>query len=412
MSKQRYDVLFLGGGTSCGYAAAAFRERDEESTVAIVTAEDQPPYDRPPLSKKFIVREDFVPEDIHAKDPSFYKDNNIDLFLQERIAQLDGESREVVLESGHRLEYGKALYALGSSPIEIPELLQGESATLRTTQDGLKIRRQLAGAKTVAIVGGGYIGAEAVAALLDKGLAVTIVERGPHLWSRFESREVAQAVHAYLEQRGARILVNTTAVERKPGVLVTSDGNEVPADFVLLGIGARPNVGVARAAGLEMGESGVQANSNLRTSDERIWVAGDVAEYPDVVCGRTVRIEHHLHAKWTGEKAGAALAGETSAYRRVPYFFSDVGELSMILRGDPRPDHQVFTFGDPREPLISQVFLDPGGIVRGFIDLRKDYKAQEPLDEMFEQMILAQKNLSDRIEDLQKPSFDLLDLNG
>jgi NADPH-dependent 2,4-dienoyl-CoA reductase/sulfur reductase-like enzyme len=412
MRKSRYDVLLLGGGTACGYAAAAFRERDKESSLAIVSAEDQPPYDRPPLSKKFIVRDDFVPEDIHAKDPSFYDENDVDLYRQERVVRIETDARRVVLESGRTLEYGKALYALGSSPIEIPDLLQGDAATLRTVQDAIKIRRHLAQAQSVAIVGGGYIGAEAAAALLDKGISVTLIERGPHLWARFESREVAQAVHRYLKERGARILTEATAVERKPGTLRTSDGEELRADFVLVCVGARPNLEVAKTAGLEIGETGVKANPNLRTSDERIWAAGDVVEYPDVVAGRTVRIEHHLHAKWTGEKAGAALAGETSAYRRVPYFFSDVGELSMILRGDPRPEHRVFTFGDPSEPVVSQVFLDENGVVKGFIDLRKDYTAQEPLDAMFEQLILAQKNLSGRLEDLQRSSFHLLDLNG
>jgi 3-phenylpropionate/trans-cinnamate dioxygenase ferredoxin reductase subunit len=412
MPRKRYDVLLLGGGTACGYAAAAFRERDKNSTLAIITADDQPPYDRPPLSKKFIVRDDFTPEDIHAKEPSFYLQNNVDLMLETEIAAIDTEAKEVILANGSKVEFGKALYALGSSPVELEALADApNTSVLRTTDDAVRLRAMISAADRVALVGGGYIGAEAAAALAGKGAQVTIIEKGDSVWSLFPSKTAAQAVHRYLEEMGVRILTNQTAVERAEKLLRTDKGEDVPADVVVVCVGARPNISLAKQAGLEMGESGVKASSTLQTSDPNIWVAGDVAEYPDIVIKRDARIEHHLHAKWTGEHAGRALAGEIRAYRKVPYFFSDVGDLSMILRGDPQPDNQVFLFGDPREPAFTELYLTNDGNIAGLVDLRKDYKAQEPIDELFERLILEEANLSSRLDDLRNPSFNLLDLN-
>lgn len=413
MPRKRYDVLLLGGGTACGYAAAAFREHDPNSTVAIITADDQPPYDRPPLSKKFIVRDDFTPEDIHAKDSTFYAENNVDLLLDTEIAGIDAEAKEVILGDGSKVEYGKALYALGSSPVELKPLANApNTSTLRTTDDAVRLRAMISSANKVALVGGGYIGAEAAAALAGKGAQVTIVEKGDSVWSLFPSRAAAQAVHRYLEEMGVRILTNQTVVERDDALLRTDTGESIPADVVVVCVGAKPNVSLAERAGLEMGSSGVRATSALQTSDPNVWVAGDVAEYPDIVIKRDTRIEHHLHAKWTGEHVGRALAGETKAYRKVPYFFSDVGDLSMILRGDPRPEHQVFRFGDPDEPAFTELYLTSDGNLAGIVDLRKDYKAQEPIDEMFERLLLQEANLSNRLDDLRNSSFNLLDLNG
>ncbi|MER3412908.1 MAG: hypothetical protein C4341_01475 [Armatimonadota bacterium] len=413
MARKRYDVLLLGGGTACGYAAAAFRERDKNSTVAIITADDQPPYDRPPLSKKFIVRDDFTPKDIHAKDPSFYDENGIDLMLNTDIAGIDTEAKEVILGDGSKVGYGKALYALGSSPVELKPLAGApNTSVLRTTDDAVRLRAMILSADKVVLVGGGYIGAEAAAALAGKGADVTIIERGDSVWNLFPSKAAARAVHRYLEAMGVRILTNQTAVERVDKLLRTDKGEDVPADVVVVCVGAKPNVYLAEQAGLEMGESGVKASSALQSSDPKLWVAGDVAEYPDIITKRNTRIEHHLHAKWTGEHAGRALAGDTKAYRKVPYFFSDVGDLSMILRGDPQPHHQVFLFGDPHEPAFTELYLTNDGNIAGLVDLRTDYKAQEPIDELFERLILEEANLANRLDDLRNPSFNLLDLKG
>ncbi|MER3465997.1 MAG: hypothetical protein C4340_02075, partial [Armatimonadota bacterium] len=368
--------------------------------------------DRPPLSKKFIVRDDFTPKDIHAKDPSFYDENGIDLMLNTDIAGIDTEAKEVILGDGSKVGYGKALYALGSSPVELKPLAGApNTSVLRTTDDAVRLRAMILSADKVVLVGGGYIGAEAAAALAGKGADVTIIERGDSVWNLFPSKAAARAVHRYLEAMGVRILTNQTAVERVDKLLRTDKGEDVPA-VVVVCVGAKPNVYLAEQAGLEMGESGVKASSALQSSDPKLWVAGDVAEYPDIITKRNTRIEHHLHAKWTGEHAGRALAGDTKAYRKVPYFFSDVGDLSMILRGDPQPHHQVFLFGDPHEPAFTELYLTNDGNIAGLVDLRTDYKAQEPIDELFERLILEEANLANRLDDLRNPSFNLLDLKG
>lgn len=408
--ERSYDYLLLGGGTSCGYAAGSIRELDKKSSVGIVSADKFPPYDRPPFSKGFLTNDEMKPEDASAKEDSFYEENDIDLILNTRVTTLDRVNHRVTLESGEEITYKKLLYALGSSPK--PVSIEGSERVmlLRTASDSEKIREASRSAKSALIIGGGYIGAEVAASLRKRGLEIIVLEAGPMIWALFPSKNIAASIQKYLQDIGCEVITQDTVSRVKDGTVETKSGKMMNADMIIAGIGIEKNLEIAKRGGLSTEEKGVLADSTLRTNDANIWVAGDVAYFDDVICKGKYSAEHHLHAKWTGEHVGRCMAGETSEYKKVPYFFSDVGELSMILRGYPEKAAKSYLFGDANVPVLTEVFLFDDGRIAGVIDLRKDYKAQEPVSELFEQLVLRGAYATPMAQELEKREFDIMKL--
>ena len=383
-----YDYLLLGGGTSCAYAAVKIRERDKQGTVAIVGLENEPPYDRPPFSKYFLWNDEKNVDDFHSKDISFYKENNVQLIHGKRVASIDRANCTIKTENGEEYGYKKLLYALGSEPRRLP-VPGGETAwILRTAEDSTKIRNAATkGAKAV-LIGGGYIGAELAASLAGRGCEVTVIEHGDRAWASFPSKTAAVAITNELKRLGVTVVTGQGATKIDDGKTVTAqDGKAYTGDFVVVAVGAAPRIELAKGAGLEIGKSGVAADSRLKTSDPNIWAAGDVVEYHDARIDAPYRVEHHLHAKGSAEYCGAAMAGEQGDYKGLPWFFSDVGELSMNLRGYPEKSARSILVSDTADPIVTEVFLFPDGTIAGVVDVRKDYKAQDPIMEKFGELI-------------------------
>jgi 3-phenylpropionate/trans-cinnamate dioxygenase ferredoxin reductase subunit len=364
------------------------RERDKEGSVAILGAETEPPYDRPPFSKYYLWNDEKNIDDFHSRDESFYPQNNVELILGKRAVAIDRAVKTVRCEDGSAYGYGKLLYALGSEARVLP-IPGGETAwVLRTCEDSKRIRQTATkGAKAV-LVGGGYIGAELATSLAGRGCEVTLVEMGDRAWSQFPSVAASKAVTKELKSKGVEVVTGRSAAEIVDGKSVrTANGPEFTGDFVVVGVGASPRIALAKEAGLETGRSGVRADSHMRTTDAAIWACGDVAEYDDAVLGEPYRVEHHLHAKGTAEHCGACMAGEDKEYRGLPWFFSDVGDLSMNLRGYPEKSARSMVVSDGE--VVTEVFFFADGSVAGIVDLRKDYKAQDPIMERFGELILA-----------------------
>ena len=264
-----------------------------------------------------------------------------------RAESLDLAERKVTLSDGSEVGYERLLLATGARA-KLPEF-EGHDLpgvlTLRDVEDSIALRDRFYVGQEVVTIGAGYIGVEGSAAALDRGASVTVVDPGEMPWGKFASRRTGAYVRSFLEGKGARFLFGdeVTRVERDGERLrvTLKSGATLPADTVLVGVGAAQNTEIAKDAGLDMDEKhGVCADPMLRTSDERVWVAGDIAAFEDLNVGRRWHAEHYLNAKWQGARAGANMArdraGETpEPYDRVPYFFSDILETHMILRGDP-----------------------------------------------------------------------------
>lgn len=407
----RYDYVFLGGGTACGYAARGLRELDADGSLLIVSADSEPPYDRPPLSKGFLKNDAMEPSDAHSNEGEFYEENGIQLMLNTRAESIDLAGHAVVLSDGDRVEYGKLLYALGSEHSHLSFPGADGVARLRTAADAERIRSAAQSGAKFVVIGGGYIGCEVAASLAGRGVEVHLVEAEPKLM-RFFPDEMSSAIERQLANMDVSV-TKSASVESISGTDVRlSNGEAVTADMVVEGVGASPRVGMARAAGLEMGPSGVRANAGLQASDPAVWVAGDVAEYADTTLEREFRAEHHMHAKWSGMHAGKAMAGDASAFRAVPYFFSDIGPLSMILRGDPEASGESFLFGDPDAPRLTEVILREDGTLAKFTDLRTEWSEQEPLVDMAEKLVEKRVSLEGMRDEMRRNDFDARRLEG
>jgi 3-phenylpropionate/trans-cinnamate dioxygenase ferredoxin reductase subunit len=382
-----YDYVLLGGGTSCGYAARGIRELDTEGSVCIVSADSEPPYDRPPLSKGFLKNDAREVSDAHANEDSFYTENDIDLALEKKALSIDLSQKVVSLEGGESVSYGKLLYALGSEPRKLPVPGTDDVWVLRTARDSERVKAAAKeGAKAV-IVGGGYIGTEVAASLMARGVYVDLIEAEPKL-HRYLPDAMSHAIQRQLESMGATLHLGTRVAEFADGgkVVNTADGKSFPADFVIQGVGATPRTSIAEKAGIAKGELGLLADSTLKAQNG-VWLAGDVVEYPDPIMGHNFRAEHHMHAQWTGQHAGRSMAGSTDEYKKAPYFFSDIGPLSFILRGDPGAEGRTFDVGSEGPPRLSRLVVLQDGRLGSFNDLRTEWSEQEPLVDLVERII-------------------------
>ncbi|MGI8924392.1 MAG: NAD(P)/FAD-dependent oxidoreductase [Fimbriimonadales bacterium] len=407
---QSFDYVLLGGGTSCGYAAAAIREIDKSAPIGIISADTEPPYDRPPLSKNYLTKDGMEIADAHSKDVKFYPDNDIDLMLGTEAYSVKTGPRAVELRNGDLIHYGKLLYALGSEPQRPPISGAGRVELLRTAADSHRIKEEAKSGKTAVVIGGGWIGVEVAASLLSRGLKVSLIELADRVLPKLGSAACAEAIRKELEKMGAKVNLGQAVAEVSDGYVRTKSGDRMPGDIIVAGVGAKPRTKMGDEAGLTMGAQGLLADANLRSSDPNIWLAGDVAEYADEIMGRPFRAEHHLHAKWTGEHAGKSMAGQPAPYHKAPYFFSDIGELSLIFRGDPDAKGRTFQFGAHEAPIISEIVLRDDGRVASFTDLRRDYKAQEPLNDMIGKLIEQEVSVERFAADLGKSDFDPMKL--
>jgi NADPH-dependent 2,4-dienoyl-CoA reductase/sulfur reductase-like enzyme len=205
---------------------------------------------------------------------------------------------------------------------------------------------------------------------------------------------------------GVTVITDDSVSSFADGVAKTKGGKEVPTDFLVEGVGVAPRAELGKQAGLEPARDGLKADETLRSTDPNVWLAGDVAVYPDETVGHEFRAEHHMHATWTGLHAGKAMAGDTTPYKKVPYFFSDIGPLSMILRGDPEADGRVFEFGSEEGPRLTEVVLHEDGRLAKITDLRKEWSEQEPLVDIAERLIEGNIPLEPLAEAMKSKDFE------
>jgi 3-phenylpropionate/trans-cinnamate dioxygenase ferredoxin reductase subunit len=337
---QSYKYIIIGGGLTGGRACQGIRRVDKEGTVALVTAEDHLPYERPPLSKGYLTGKESL-DHVYVKDEGYYTENQIDLLRGTRATQIDRAAHSVTLDDGRALGYGKLLLATGGHAWRLP--ISGSDLpgvyTLRTIEDSNAIRQAAAGGKRALVLGGSFIGSEVAASLAQLGAHVTMVFPESRLLERIVPEELSTFLHDKYASHGVHILTRTTPQQLEGnasvGRAVLDNGEAIDVDLVAMGVGIRLNTELAQAAGLEMGERGeVLVDEFLRTSDLDIYAAGDIAAWPDPTYGKRLRVEHWDVAFRQGMRAGRNMAGEEEPYRTLPYFFSDIFDLSLEVWGD------------------------------------------------------------------------------
>lgn len=330
-------IVIIGAGEAGGRTALLLRENGFEGSITLLGDEEHLPYERPPLSKDALTdAEPASPRSITT--PEALAASGI-TFLPSAVAtSIDRETKTVLLASGTELVYGQLVLATGASPRRLP-MAEGSvhCVYLRTHDDSVRIRSRLARGGHVAIVGGGFIGLEIAASARKRGCSVTIVEAQPRLLMRGVAPEIAEVIQREHENHGARVLLGaglrSIADVGEQARIQLSDGSDLLADLVVIGIGAVPNTTLAEAAGLAI-ENGIAVNRHLRSSDPSIFAIGDCASFPaDLFGGRRIRLESwrstHDHAR----VAAVNLAGGEAVIDAVPWFWSDQYELGLQVAG-------------------------------------------------------------------------------
>ncbi|MGY1668813.1 NAD(P)/FAD-dependent oxidoreductase [Geodermatophilus sp. SYSU D00696] len=362
-------VVVVGGGLAGAKAAETLRAEGGDVPVVLVGAEPEPPYERPPLSKQYLLGK-AARNDARVHDTGWYADAGVDLRTGVAVTALDPAAHRVELGTGERLGYSRLLLATGASPRRLA--VSGADADgvryLRTLADADRLVADLAGGgRRVVVVGAGWIGLEVAAAARAHGHRVTVVEPqptplhgvlGPLMGEVFARLHRSHGVDLRT-RTGVRGVVAPAG--RVTGVELDG-GEQVPADLVVVGIGVVPETGLAAAAGLDVAD-GIRTDAALRTSAPDVYAAGDVAAADHPLYGRPVRVEHWANALNQGPAAARSVLGQEVAYDRVPYFFSDQYELGMEYSGLGRPEHTVVTRGDPEEGPFIAFWLDGAGRV-------------------------------------------------
>ena len=364
-----YKYVIIGGGIAGQRASDGIRKVDTEGSIALVTRERHPPYQRPPLSKGYLRGEQGL-DKVYLKEDTHYVQIGVEVISGVRASSIDTAERSVMLEDGKVLGYRKLLLATGGLAFRLPipgNDLQGVS-TLRTVDDSDAIREAADPGKRALVMGGSFIGSEVAASLAQRGLSVTMVFPEARPLERIAPEELSSLVRADYEGRGVRILPGTWArslegsarVERA----VLNSGDTPAADLVVMGVGIRLDTELARDAGLELADrDAVVVDESLRTSDPNIYAAGDIAAWPDPTFGKRLRVEHWDVARRQGLRAGRNMAGEEKPYAALPYFNSDLFDLSFEAWGDLTAWDQTVLRGSLEQGSFAIYYFDEGKMV-------------------------------------------------
>jgi 3-phenylpropionate/trans-cinnamate dioxygenase ferredoxin reductase subunit len=386
---------FVITGASLAGAKAAETLRDEgfDGEIVLVGSEPELPYERPPLSKGYLLGNDSRDSAfVHTAD--WYAEKNVDLRSGVTVTAIDRDQAAVTVSGPagtELLHYDKLLLTTGASPrrLDFAGSDREEVLYLRTISDSDRLRRAFQPGTRVVVAGAGWIGLETTAAARSADCPVTVLEpQSTALYAQVgpELGDVFASLH---RTHGVEFRFGEHAVEFRPGMVITSAGAEVPADIVVVGIGAAPNDGLAASAGLEV-SNGVLTDEALRTSDQNIFAAGDVANSSHPLLGHRVRVEHWANALNGGPAAAKSMLGQPVVYDPVPYFFSDQYDLGMECAGLPFPGSydQIVYRGDPATGEFIAFWLSSGAVVAGMNvnvwdvsdDIQSLIRSRRPID--------------------------------
>ncbi|HET7454781.1 MAG TPA: FAD-dependent oxidoreductase [Solirubrobacterales bacterium] len=360
-------VLIVGGGLAGQRCAETLRRRDYGGPVRMLCVEDEPPYDRPPLSKG-VLAGSAEEESTAFRSPGWYEDNGVELLLGTRAAGLEPGARLVFLGSGEPVPYGKLLIASGGEPRRLPFLGGFENVhCLRTLADARRLRAGLAPGAKLAIVGAGFIGQEVAATALGLGAEVTMIEAMEVPLAPILGAELGRWFADLHREEGVRLLTGAMLegaegsghVER----LRLADGTGVDCDIVVVGIGTVPATGWLDGSGL--GERGVEVDAAGRTAVPDVFAAGDASVPFDHRFRVHSRTEHWDAAAWQGAAAARAMLGEEAGTPPLPSFWSDQHGVRIQSVGHPHHGDSVLIEGDPAARDFEAVFVREGRPVAG-----------------------------------------------
>ena len=330
-------VIIAGGGQGGFQAAASLRSEGYEGPVAIVNEESHIPYQRPPLSKAFVLGKQDL-DRLALRPESFYSERNIELLRGERVTTIDRAGSSVRLASGATRPYDWLVLATGATnrKLPVPGANLDGVCYLRTVDEAQDIKARLDAASNVVVIGGGFIGLEIAATGRILGKAVTVLEAQPRLMARVIAPVLSEYFLQSHRQQGVEVRLGACAKEIQGASKVTGvaleDGTVLPADLVVIGIGVVPNCDLAREAGLTI-SNGIAADEFLKTSDPKIFAIGDCVEYPSPFTASRVRLESVQNAVDQAVAVARTITGKPAPYNAVPWFWSDQFDIRLQMAG-------------------------------------------------------------------------------
>jgi 3-phenylpropionate/trans-cinnamate dioxygenase ferredoxin reductase subunit len=359
-------VVIVGASHAAVQAIDTLRREGYAGPIVLVGDEPHLPYNRPPLSKKFLAGEMPV-ERLLLRSPNFYVQARVETRLGVRVTALELSSRRLRLDDGGEIGYEKLLLCVGSRPrrLEVPGAKLDGIHCLRNIADVQAIRAELARARRLVVVGAGYIGLEAAASARQLGLDVTVLETAERPMARVVAPEISSFYLRRHEREGVRVLCNqaVTAFEGTGRVeAVTCGAGEFPADLVIVGVGILPDVTLAAAAGLRC-ENGVWVDEHCLSSDPQVYAAGDCTNHPSIRYGRRVRLESVDNAVEQGKTAAANICGRPARHEHVPWFWSDQYEVKLQIAGLSEGYDQTVLRGDPDSGHFALYYLRGGELL-------------------------------------------------
>ncbi|KAB7787267.1 NAD(P)/FAD-dependent oxidoreductase [Methylorubrum populi] len=376
MSEAMDRIVIAGAGQAGFQAAASLREAGFSGSLILVGDEAALPYQRPPLSKAYLAGKTDA-RGLLLRQESFFAEHRIDHRAGTRVTALDRGARQVQLSDGGSLGYDHLILATGTRnrTLPVPGADLAGVRQLRSLDDADALRAAIEGIRRIVVVGAGFIGLEFAAVCAARGLSVTVIEAAERVMARAVSPETSQAFRAFHEEAGVAFLfgAGVTAIKGEGGRIVavrTADGQSLPADLVVVGIGVVPNQELAEEAGLAV-RDGIEVDAFLATSDPAISAIGDCVRFPTRFAaglpgGDRVRIESVQNAVDQGRCLAARLTGRPAAYDAVPWFWSDQGPRKLQIAGLAAPDDagvlrragagfSVFRFRDGRLSAVESV---------------------------------------------------------
>jgi 3-phenylpropionate/trans-cinnamate dioxygenase ferredoxin reductase subunit len=370
VAERAVDHLLIGGGLASANCARWLREEGAEGSILLVGRESDPPYNRPPLSKKYLSGDESR-QDVLFRPDEWWEEQAIELLTRTSVMKLDADARRAKLSNGDEVSFERALLATGANV----RRLRAEGADL----DGIHYLRAFGNADAIAadasqaehvvLIGGSYIACECAATLTALGKRCALVMQEEVTLERVYGQEVGRFFQRVLEEHGVEIhgsdeLARFEGADGRVTHVVTAGGLSLEAGCVVVGAGVMPDVMLARAAGLELGESGgVACSSRLETSVPGIYAAGDICEYDSVVHGRRLRVEHWDVAFNHGKTVALNMLGRDVPHEEIPYFFSDLADWASSEYVGPGSGDAVIR-GSLDEGEFTAFYVDPdSGVV-------------------------------------------------
>ncbi len=394
-----YDVLIVGAGQGGAGAAIQLRQQGFAGTIGMIGRESEPPYERPPLSKEYMLGEKTF-DRLYIRQPDFWASKDIDMVLGTEVVSIDPAARAVRLSDGREATYGDLIWATGGDPrkLTIPGANLPGVHGVRTREDADAILGELAGVERVVVIGGGYIGLEAAAVLRKLGKEVTLLEVLPRVLARVAGPQLSEFYEAEHRAHGVDLRTETGVSEilgtdRVSGVKL-ADGSEIACQLVIVGIGIIPAVGVLIAAGAA-GGNGVDVDEFCRTSLPNVYAIGDCAAHANSFAdGAVIRLESVQNANDQAACAVKSILGDPQPYKATPWFWSNQYDLKLQTVGLSSNHDATVLRGDPATRSFSVLYLKSGKLIAvDAVGAMKDYVQARKLIE--EGAVIAPEDLAD-----------------